>query len=62
MPLPPELEPKTYWERRASLAEESLFRFMFMMKAYFPSLSHDIDGHVAEWTRLLGELQKEHTK
>lgn len=58
MGLPEHLHPKTYWERRAELTEESLRRLITIMAnlEFSPAMCQAAAEHSREWNRLIGEL------
>jgi hypothetical protein len=55
------LHPKTYWEKRCELAEESLMRLMGILARALPYQSAgELSDHLAEWNRLLTKLGDDH--
>ena len=55
------LYPKTYWEERCALCEESLMRLMDILAAHLPYSAHSaLQAHVEDWNRLLGELAQKY--
>jgi hypothetical protein len=57
MALAEHLHPKTYWEERCELVEESVLRLMNILTAHLPYAAHsDLQAHATDWNRLIGEL------
>ena len=62
MPLAEHLHPKTYWEERTELLEESVFRLIGILatQALPPQAAYAMQEHVSEWNRLLGVLSEKY--
>ncbi|KFB68902.1 hypothetical protein [Candidatus Accumulibacter vicinus] len=61
MPLPQHLRPKTYWEKRADLMEESTWRLaIIMVEALPPQYGALVSDHLREWNDMLDKLREEH--
>ncbi len=62
MPLPEHLHPKTYWEERTELLEESVFRLISVLAqtSLPPQAVYAVQEHVNEWNRLLTDLTNSH--
>ena len=62
MPLAEHLHPKTYWEERCGLLEESVFRLagILAQQGLPPQAAYAVQEHVREWDRLLSDLTNKH--
>lgn len=60
--LPEHLHPKTYWEERCELLEESVERLVRILSAYSmpPAGEQALWAHMADWGRLQKELADKH--
>lgn len=58
MSLPEHLHPKTYWEERCELLEESVFRLASILanSAMPPQAASQVRLHVDDWNRLIAEI------
>ncbi len=60
MPLAEHLRPKTYWEERCQLLEESVDRLVpILAQTQPPQIQRELADHMAEWIRLIGALAAE---
>ena len=64
MSLPEHLAPKTYWEKRTELMEESVERIILLLiRDMLPqSAVMTLNDHMRDWARLIGELTNEFQK
>ena len=64
MSLPEHLAPKTYWEKRTELMEESVERIvrLLVLDTVPKSTASALDDHMREWSRLIGDLANEFQK
>lgn len=61
MALPQYLQPQTYWEKRAALMEESVWRMAnILANGLPPQYGEAISDHLRQWGELLKELREEH--
>jgi len=62
MALAEHLHPKTYWEERCELLEDSVFRMMSIIATHglTESGSYALREHVADWNRLIGQIGDRH--
>ena len=61
MSLAPHLHPKTYWEERCELLEESFERLAHILIACGSQQQKNmLDSHMLEWNRLLAEITAKH--
>ena len=56
------LHPKTYWEERTELLEESVFRLASILVSHGlpPQAGYAVNEHVDQWNRLLTDLTNKH--
>lgn len=60
MALPEHLHPKTYWEKRAELMEESVWRLANILAgALPPQYGHMVGDHMRQWGDLINKLKDE---
>lgn len=61
MPLAEHLHPKTYWEKRTELLEESMTRlFQILAASALPQQTvYQLQDHFSQWSRILGDLERE---
>ena len=61
MALPEHLQPKTYWEKRAELMEESVWRLTRILMASLPAHTEGaVHDHLKQWGNLIEQLTAEH--
>lgn len=61
MPLPDHLEPKTYWEKRAELMEESVWRLTRILMQSMPAHTEvAVHDHLKQWAGLIEDLTAQH--
>jgi hypothetical protein len=57
MSLAPHLHPKTYWEERCALLEESMTRVLNILDMCGSQQQRSmLDQHVRDWNLLIGDL------
>lgn len=63
MAITDHLQSKTFWEKRCSLMEESLFRIVAILNATIlpPHVAAELTAHMNDWDRLMGELCEEYS-
>lgn len=61
MPLPQHLQPRTYWENRAELMEESVWRLANILIPYLPPQGgNEVVNHMIQWRELIKKLELNH--
>lgn len=62
MSLPEHLHPKTYWEERTALLEQSIVRLCRILDSYTmpPAGAEAVNDHFRDWNRLLAELERKY--
>lgn len=61
MSLAEHLHPKTYWEERCELLEDSMFQLMRLLAAtQSPQTAQVLAAHAQEWAREISSLAAKH--
>lgn len=58
--LPESLLPRTYWEARCALLEESVLQLMHLLRPLVGVQA--LNAHMDEWNRLMGVITQDYAK